>query len=246
MKKILTLILALCAVLSLTACGGKTVTIYILETEQIYMADGSLYKTATCHYEEGWQEKDSFTVTVTGNADVSGDLNTIVYSERKIVMEDSAGVIGETNYDEKGQTVMTVIYFADGGRQEVIYTRDSKGRVVTEVAKNYQSETAEPVTMTVNYTYTETETGSTATYSVGLTTYVEEYDKNGQKIAVVLRQMNGYELSRMEMTYDDNGNMVRRVDYSDGKKSMETRCTYKAVEVSAKTAARLPQLKQGK
>lgn len=245
MRKIIAAMLALMALFSLAACGdGNTVTIYLPDKVEVYQADGTLYATITYTYEDGWQNKESFTVAMKSDAEGLGAAD-LVYSEKKVVQEVGTGAKQEAYYNDEGMAVRTVNTYADGSKQEVHYTLDDRNRVVKEEVKVYAAGAAEPTITTQNYTYTDTDTGSTSTYSVDSVTYVKVFDKNDRQISQTV-QMDGKETSRTELTYDAAGNTVSQTVYAGGQKSMEMKFTYKAVKVSAEVAARLPQLKSGK
>ena len=230
--------------LALAACGGgNTVTVYLPEKVEVYQPDGTLYATVTYDYEDGWQNKESFTVAMKSDVEDLGTAD-LVYSEKKVVQEVGTGVKEEIYYNDAGMAVKSVSTYADGSKQEVLYTLDDRNRVIKEEVKVYAAGASEPTTTTQNYTYTDTDTGSTCTYSVDSVTYVKVFDKNGRQISQTV-QIDGKEMSRTEVTYDAAGNTVSQIAYSGGQKSMEMKFTYKAVKVSAEVAARLPQLRKG-
>ena len=248
MKKLLCVLLVLVILCSFAACGKETekkVTVYIPDTIEIYMGDGTKYASATYVFEEGWQDKESFTVTISGETDKLGGSGTTVYSDKKTVQEVGNGATMELQYNEKGQQILMINRYADGGRREVTYTYDNVGRVVTEAIKLFETADSEAETTTTNYTYTDTEAGSTCTTETNGYVAVTTFDKNGQTISQVTT-FNGQEVSRTEAAYDDAGNMLSNVSYASGQKNMEMKYTWKAVEVSAEVAARLPQFKSAK
>lgn len=245
MKKLLCVLLVLTMALSFAACGkASKVTIYIPDTIEIYMADDTKYASGTYVFEEGWQEKESFTVTMSGDmVDKLGGSSATVYSEKKTVQEVGNGAKMEVYYNDKGQMSKMVNLYADGGHREVTYTYDSKGRMTSQEEKMFETADSEAVTSTTNYTYTDTENGSTATGETNGYSVVSTYDKNGRQISQVTT-MNGNEISRTEAAYDEAGNMLSQISYANGQKQMEMKYTWKAVEVSSEVATRLPQFKK--
>lgn len=249
MKKLTSILLVLVLLLALAACGGepagsKMVTIYIPDTVTAYSRDGNESYSFTYVYEEGWQDKESFCVTMSGDTDKLGSM-TITYSEKKTTNEISDGAVTEQFFDDQGRETLMINNYADGGRREVTYTYDADGRLISEETKMYETADAEPVIDTKTYVYTATETGSTCTTENEPVTYITEYDKEGRRVSQVM-YINGQERTRTEATYDDAGNMLGQVSYFDGQKNMEVKYTYKAVQVSEATAARFPQFKKAK
>lgn len=247
MKKLCCILLILTMVLSFAACSkeeNSKITIYIPDTIEIYMADGIKYASVSYIFEEGWQEKESFTVTMSGDTDKLGGSGTMVYSNKKTTQEVSNGATMEIEYNDKGQQILMINRYASGGRREVTYTYDAVGRVTSQEEKRYETADSEAVITVTSYTYVNTETGSVATEETNGYTVVSIYDKNGRQISQVAT-MNGKEISRTEVTYDAFGNMTSQISYADGQKQMEMKYTWKAVEVSGEVAARLPQFKKG-
>lgn len=253
MKKLTSILLALVMLLTLAACGGESagshlVTIYILDTVTAYSGDGSESYLRTYVYEEGWQEKEHFSVTINADEDSLG--GTITYSGKKTTTEMSDGSVTEQFFDDQGRVTQSINNYADGIRREVTYTYDDIGRVISIETKTYVEADAEPATDTETYVYTETETGSTGTTEYGSITYLSQsityanqYDKEGRRVSNAM-YINGQERFRTEYAYDDAGNMLGQVSFFDGQKSTEVKYTYKAVQVSEATAARFPQFKK--
>jgi len=247
MKKLLCVLLVLTVLFSFAACGkekNSKVTIYIPDAIEVFMGDGTKFASVTYVFEEGWQNKESFTATLSGDTDKLGGSGTTVYSDKKTTQEVGNGATMEVHYNAKGQQVLMINRYADGGHREVTYTYDSKGRLTSQEEKMYESAESEAVTTTANYTYTDTETGYTATQEMDGYTVVNTFDKNGNQLSQVVT-MNGNEMSRTEGVYDEHGNMVSQISYSNGQKQMEMKYTWKAVEVSSEVAARLPQFRKG-
>lgn len=247
MKKLLCVLLVLVILCSFAACGkdgDSKVTIYIPDTITIYQAD-TLYATLTYTFEEGWQNKESFTVTGGGDTDKLGGGGSVVYSDKKLTQEVGNGATMESYYNDKGQETKMVNLYADGGHREVIYTYDSKDRLISEEERMYETADSEAVITVTEYTYTDTADGYTSTREENGIEVVSTYNKDGQQLSQVSYR-NGEEMSRTEATYDEAGNMASQINYSNGQKQMEMRYTWKAVEVSKELAARVPQFKTAK
>lgn len=248
MKKLCCILLLLTIVLSFAACRQEkstNVTIYIPDTIEVYMGDGTKYAAVSYAFEEGWQEKESFTATVSGDIDALGGGGTTVYSNKKTTQEVSNGATMEIEYNDKGQQILMINRYANGGRREVAYTYDAVGRVVSQEEKMYETADSEAITTTTEYTYTDTETGSTAIQEVNGYVLLSDYDKNGRQISQSV-MINDKETNRTEVIYDAFGNMVSQITYANGEKQMEMKYTWKAVEVSNEVAARLPQFNKEK
>ena len=247
MKKLICVLLALMMTMAFVACGeeatAEKVTIYIPDTVTIYQGD-TVYATVTYVFEEGWQDKAAFTVTMSGDTDKLGGTGAMVYSDKKLTQEVSNGATMETYYNEQGQQIKMVNLYADGGHREVTYTYDSMGRLISEEEKMYETADSEAVVTTTDYTYTDTADGYTSTQEVNGYSVVSAYNKDGLQLSEVTYR-NGEEMSRTEATYDAAGNMVSNVTYYNGQKQMEMKYTWKAVEVSSEVAARLCQFKKG-
>ena len=246
MKKLLCVCLIMIMLLSCAACGQETeaekVTIYIPDTVTIYQGD-TLYATITYVFEEGWQDKESFAVTMNSDTDALGGSSTAVYSDKKLSQEVSNGATMETYYNDQGQQIKMVNLYASGGHREVTYTYDSVGRLIREEERMYETADSEAVVTITDYTYTDTADGYTSTQEINGYSVVSTYNKDGLQISQVTYR-NGEEMNRTEATYDAAGNMVSNISYYKGQKQTEMRYTWKAVEVSTELAARLPQFKK--
>lgn len=250
MKKLLCVLLAMTVLLTLAACGQekqRKVTIYIPETDTVYQAGtDSAPLSVTYIFEEGWQEKESFRMTYSGDIEILGvgkDVPTQIFNGKTVITEVTGVYRSEATYDDNGRQISRITPFltenATMATMEFSYTYDAHGRKLTQVTKYYYPDTAETVTETQTYTYEDTETGSKGTFTEGDTTYVLEYDKNYRLVAEVTIT-DGLEVSREECGYDEHGNPVKAVTYDRGQKVSEAEYTYKAVEVSEETANRLP------
>ena len=250
MKKLTSILLLLVMMLAFAACSvdpavEENVTIYIPVTVTDYTEDGSVHATGTYIYEEGWKNKESFTVTVDGDVEKLGsDGYNTIYTDKKVVYEISPKTVLEYYYDTQGNFIKTIQRFDEGTRTEVFYTLDANGRLLSEEQRNYRDEDAEPVIYIETYTFADTETGSKGTAVMDAYTSVREYDRNHRVIAIITIS-DGQERARTEFAYDDLGNLISQVNYGGGQKHSEIKYTYKAVQVSEQTAARLPQFKRG-
>ena len=255
MKKLLCVLLAMTVLLTLAACGQekqRKVTIYIPETDTVYQADMvSAPLSVTYIFEEGWQEKESFRMTCSGDTEILGvgnDAPTMIFNGKTVITEIAGVYRSEATYDDNGRQISRITPFltenATMATMEFAYTYDAQGRRLTQVTKYYYPDQALPVIETQTYTYEETETGSKGTFTEGDTTYVLEYDKNYYLVAKATIS-EGHEVSRTESEYDEHGNWIRSVSYAYGKKTFEQQYSYKAVEVTEETANRLPYFKRG-
>ena len=247
MKKLLCVLLVLVILCSFAACGkdgDSKVTVYIPDTVTVYQGD-TVYASVTYNFEEGWQNKESFSVTMGGDTDKLGGGGSVVYSDKKLTQEVGNGATMEVYYNEKGQEIKMVNLYADGGHREVIYTYDSKDRLISEEERMYETADSQAVVSTTEYTYADTADGYTATQEMDGYKVVATYNKDGLQISQVSYR-NDKEMSRTEATYDEAGNMASQINYYNGQKQTEMRYTWKAVEVSKELAARVPQFKTAK
>ena len=246
MKKLFCVLLVLITVLSLAACGKgeqNMVAIYIPDTD-VQIDPDSTIRTVTYLFEEGWQEKESFRVTYSGDTEILGvgnDAPSDVFSGNTIITEIAGVKRSEATYDQHGRQISRITPFisenANMAKMEFTYTYDALGRRLSQTTKYSYPDKTEIETQT--YTYEDMETGSKGTCTEGNTTYVLEYDKNG-KLIVKATITDGQEVSRTESEYDQHGNWIRLVSYAYGQKQFEQQYTYKVVEVTEETANRLP------
>lgn len=255
MKKLLCVLLAMTVLLTLAACGQekqRKVTIYIPETDTVYQAGmDSVPLSVTYIFEEGWQEKESFRMTYSGDIEILGvgkDVPTQIFNGKTVITEVAGVYRSEATYDDNGRKISRITPFltenATMATMEFAYTYDAHGRKLTQVTKYYYPDRPETETEIQTYTYEDTETGMKGTFTEGDTTYVLEYDKNDRLIAKATIT-DGQEISREECEYDEYGNPVKAVTYERGQKVSEAEYTYKAVEVSEETANRLPHFNRG-
>ena len=249
MKKWISALLMFVLIFTLSACSkGDRVTIYIPDTVTIYgNGDASSASVVNYIFEEGWESKQSFRVTLDGDVEAVGTHTTsFTYSDRCLVtlIEDMTRT--EARFDEKGRTLHTVTeYLLDAGsltKSESSYTYDDHGRVLTLQTATYYSNREEPVTASYTYTYRETEQGSEGTATAGNTTETRIYDKNYRMVE--LRQNVSGTIVRMTYAYDAHGNQISSESFANGERMTKSVTTFQAVEVSKEAAERLPQFKK--
>ena len=257
MKKIMCIFLALLVMFGCTACGDasatptelqeKNVTIYIPDT--MVMSDPNSDESIVARYvfEEGWQDKDSFTLNVEmeKNTDAALTVSSAIYSEECIVSESDGTTRVETYYDENGRAVrQKIIYLQETAPYasiETAMTYDEFGRPLKEETVCYEHGKTEPSqTETKQYTYTETETGSEARDDNNGMVYMYTFDRNYHQVSTSIL-LDGAEMSRMEYGYDEAGNRISMITYYMGEIMAETQYTWKTAEVSEEFAARMPQ-----
>ena len=258
MKKVLALLFALLMLLNITACSNgeteksgkdredkETVTLYLIKTMEIKVENGpeNFPGVVEFVYEEGWQEKDSFTI----RADLTvNDLTQTLLqtaSDKKLVQQTI--VDGdemqktETVYDENGRAIKQTIYLKAGMTDKVESTRtyDKKGRLVKEVSKTYFSDGTAPIEVTQTFTFQETAEGSKAVNDTGMVTQL--YNEKNQLIEQTTL-INGEESSRIVYTYNEYGKQQTVTTYIQGALSHSMTYTYTPVEVSKEKAEQLP------
>lgn len=225
----------------------NTVTVYVPENISILSPTGTKYGPAAYEYEDGWQEKDSFTVTY--SMEMEGmDLDyEMVYGDKCISTVAKMGqqvIKTEIYYDENGQPIRSISYpgITNEDKTETVTTLDEKGRTVKQETNVYTADRKDPSTMVTLYTFQDTADGSIGTATAGNQVTRMNYDQEGKLISVV-NLIDGQELTRTEYTYDENGNVTSTTDYYMGQQTTKTETTYKAVELSAEKAQQLPQFK---
>ncbi len=250
MKKLLCVLLLVIMALSCVACGkdgDDLVTIYIPETVQIRTGSDAHFSVQTYIFEEGWQDKERFTVWITNRPDdpeYTKYATSVIYWNNQMIQGLGNGTEIVTKVNEWGKTVETIRYFPDGKRIEDVFSYDASGRLAFQEYKKYDSaEDCEPMTTTMVYVFPETEMGNIGTATDGSTTYVLEYGQN-DRLTVSRMIVDGQEKSRTEYEYDEFGNLAGTVSCQDGK-NIETKYTWKAVEVRLETAERFPQFRRG-
>ena len=287
MKKLFALLLAMVLLISMTACGkdkAKTdktddpketeaagqsaqsnkVTIYLPKSEEQIESDGSKITTVYT-YEEGWQEKDTFTVTSEIKNGERVEKTTMTFSNGKMVSTyeyDGTTSTYEVYYDENGRAAKTVMPIETinpdntvvMGSVEVVNTYDDKGRIIRE-DRTSKMDGQEPTTLTTNYTYKDTAEGSEGWDDQETT--VE--DPNNLMVAPTIRTVRVYnkdnwlikeismmgeqEISRTEYTYNEHGIQTSMRYYMYDTLNFTANITLEAVEVSPEKAQQLPMFK---
>ena len=230
----------------------EEVTIYIPESVTAIAPDGTVQMILHYVFEEGWQEKEQFSVTVQiedpsnllEDSVDTGTLMSFIYSEKHMVQETMGTNRTETVLDENGraisQTMTYLMETAPHEKMETLMTYDAFGRLLTQETKNYTRGEAEPQVTVTTVSYTETDTGSEGRSENGGIIYVRVYDKDYRLICSITL-INGEETSRTEQEYDGAGNLIKAVSYFQGEVMSEMHYTYTAVEVSAEFVERMPQ-----
>ena len=229
MKKLFCTLLIFATLLAFAGCrqeADSTVTIYIPDTISSYSQDGTLLATANVVFEEGWQTKETFTVTYSGDADLwGGAMPVITYTGKTVVTENSNVSRTEITYDDNGRQICHIIYFTGENesmdKQETTYTYDEHGRRLSEEVKMYITDTSAPLVTTKTYTYVDTAEGSEGTSSnYGIITKVV-YDKNYRCILETVTK-DGKESNRTETTYDAVGNVITQIACYNGESLSKT------------------------
>ena len=226
----------------------EKVTIYI--PDEVIAADPTgMQLTLQYVFEDGWQDKESFSATcgICDENGLSAVISTVTYSERLTVMEIAGTNRTETVLDENGRAIaQTMTYLREDvelEKTETVSTYDEFGRILAqETTRYYSNELGSVETMVDCYTYTETDTGSEGRMQDGGIVYVRIYDKNYRCVRSITI-LNGEEAVRTDSEYDEVGNLIKSISYSYGEKTQEIYYTWKAVEVSAEFAERMPQFK---
>ena len=224
------------------------VTIYIPDTLTIYNSDASVAAIDVQYvFEEGWKEKEVFTVTLE-DPDRSEILEnsdgTVFNYTNRCVTQPGKIVDITTNYDEKGCIIYRVTEYhqdATMSKLEEIFTYDAYGRRQTYETKSYRNGSDTPTVQLRTYTYQDTEQGSQAQCTANGITETLIYNQQYQLICI-RSVVDGQETDTIsiEYTYDRHGNLVESVSES-GLRSVTT---YKAVKVGRETADRLPQFRR--
>lgn len=236
--------------LSLAACSTEEkVTIYIPETMTSISKTDQVSDVYNYIFEEGWEEKESFTVvtqSTMGNF-LGQDTDLMVeYSDKCVVTDYGLQTITEL-LDENGRVISSVTKYLEEDfgldRQEISYTYDTLGRMLSTESLTYYTGRDEPITQSYIFTYRDTEQGSEGTALAGNTEETRVYNKKGQLIEVRSIRDEAHS-SRVVYVYDKHGNRIRSESYVGDKRMTKTVTTYKAVEVSKEVADLLLQFKR--
>ena len=264
MKRLLAILFAVVMVFTLTACGegeensggiqttekADTVTIHIPKTITMTLSgdpQDMVIGPAEYTYEDGWQTKDSFTVTYTLPVEGMHQTVTTTISQKKvttkITAQDKETSSSEVIHNEQGKVASQVTYTAaeQVEKTENKYTYDEKGRILVYENIIYYTD-MEPVSVKQAFTITETADGSVGVYQTGGIEYRYTYDADYRLVSNVTTA-GGQELMRIEYTYDTFGNMLTQTQTTAGGEGASvqivTTYTYEAVEVSPEKAAQL-------
>lgn len=245
----------------------KTVTIYIPKTQEIIPANGSNPIVHTYVYEEGWREKDTFTVTLENELGAYAGIKQTI-SNKKVISEtalNGSQSVSEVHFDENGWVIKTIkpatpAYGsvespATEGKYETVNTYDEKGRLVKVEGAYYPFDGREPTTEIKNYTYQETDEGSESREVSGPNNEqlddpllvqpsrkVFVYNKDNCLIKEITL-MGEQEINRSEYTYNEHSIQTSVSYYVNGELNFTQNTTYEAVEVSPEKAAMLPWAK---
>ena len=220
----------------------QTVTVYIPASIAIEYPDGTVYGPAEMVYEENWQTKDSFLTSY--SIEIAGMKleNKITYGNKSAKTETS-GVQVETVIDENGRTVKQTSYGAIGTgmeKSETVYVYDAQGRLIKETTTTKYTSVETLEEHVTEYVITETADGSEGRAVMGNATIIYVYDKQFRQVATITI-VDGVETSKVEMTYDEAGNLVNQKTYNMGTLQTTITYTYKTAEISAEKAEQLPQ-----
>jgi YD repeat-containing protein len=220
MKKFISVLLVLCMVLALTACGGgtpdapKTKTVYLVETITYEYKDESMDNMSIKYeYDEtGKIVKDIQTIgeeeaVQVYHYDENGNLVSLV-----MTMGDMTTTSVQT-YDENGNVLTQTMYDGELQTYSMKYTYDSQNRMLenTSIFDDVQTVTT--------YTYGEHNRPITMTVSKnGTVTQVITYTQNeeGRYTAAVTTDADGNVVARTEFVYDDNTQTQRELN-ADGE-----------------------------
>lgn len=248
MKKLVAVVLLLMLLASFAGCeldgAKKQVTIYIPKTMTISAPGENMSVELEVVFEEGWQSKNSFTVSYRGDfPGLEGVMPSMQYGDRYTVTETPKSFTTEVHYDAQGRIVKQVTKYMQNPtmeKAETVVTYDANGRRASETVCTYAvgSSTGEEQTRT--YTYTDTPEGSQCRVEEGAIATVYIYDKNYRMISQATL-INGEETSRTENSYDAAGNLTATTQYVQGQALTQMEYTYRTVAVNGETAARLPQ-----
>lgn len=275
MKKVLAMLLTLVLMFSLCACGDKnrnseeptsatqiteeekTVTVYIPKTfTNTYMSAPIIDPVPIpMSFEEGWENKDSFSVSYINSDNDMASRKIVTYIEGKSVYEEKnqKGIMTkrlENFVDEKGNFVC--VYYASEmrKREETTVTVDARMRVIQEEIKYFDADAKVKKTDTWIYTYKDTLEGSEGIANKGNEQMILSYNKDDRLVSTTFF-INGEERLYDEYTYDEFGNNLTHTTYYSYTNdhnyylyrmmSRSDSFAYKAVQVSAEKAKKMPR-----
>ena len=184
MKKLFYILLVMTILLSFGACAKEKqnmVTIYIPDTD-IQIDTDSSQRTVTYLFEEGWQEKESFRVTYSGDTEILGvgnDAPADIFDGNTIITEIAGVKRSEATYDNHGRQISRVTPFltedAAMAKMEFAYT------YVLEYDKNYYLVVKATITEGQEVSRTESEYDEhgnwirSVSYAYGQKTFEQQY-----------------------------------------------------------------------
>ena len=233
MKKF-ALFLVLVMLLSLLGCDLAAPTLCIPTSYQTLDADGNVNYTNNFHFEEGWQDKDTFTITYSDPRQ-----GTVTVSDKCMIHQVDGGPTTELYFDDQGRVIREVsIYPYDDTKDLVtLYTYDQHGRLLTKTQDG----------LVITYTYTDTENGSQGICQLDGTRYELHYDSRYRLTTQIEHfvDMDGLDVPnlRIETVYHEDGS-ISQLNYIVGRLTTERRVFYSQQKVSAETVARLPWFQQ--
>ena len=233
MKKF-ALFLVLVMLLSLLGCDLAAPTLCIPTSYQTLDADGQVQAAFNFIFEEGWQDKDTFTITYSDPRQ-----GTVTVSDKCMIHQVDGGPTTELYFDDQGRVIREVSIYPYDDTEDLVtlYTYDQHGRLLTETQDD----------LVITYTYTDTETGSQGICQLDGTRYELHYDSRYRLTTQIEHfvDMEGLDVPnlRIETVYHEDGS-ISQLCYIVGRLSTERRVFYTQQKVSAETVARLPWFQQ--
>ncbi len=256
MKRFYALLLLVCLVLTLAACGQQTKTVYVktkvvttilgreLRYEYTYSANGKP-KTIKSYLDgELYQSASSRT---------NGNINYLTLTDRNDKQQVQTT---EYFYDDQGRVIEEDIYINGYSSTNNTYTYDEAGHLVKILAKGTNA------TVTTEYTYdenglvtaqTQTVTGEEPDFSHIVYTYNEKgwvileqiygedqvlesyneyvYEGEFHSVMTTFRGDGTPDGTVTAKTFDEHGNLIEELITIDGEEAQKTVNTYEAMEV---------------
>lgn len=259
MKKFVAVLLLLCMLLCLAACGSKTETVY-LKMESLRTVYGNEIRTVYTYSDTGspLTTKIYFQDTLRSSTSVRVS-NGITY----MTVTDSSGNEStqsyEYKYDEAGNVTQYEVSSGGSVYNRVNYTYDDEGKMLTmtsvtstgtTLTEYSYDENGNLVTMVTSCEETETYTRLECTYNEdnrsvreafydaegALQEYVTyEYEDDGKVITAI--EYNGDDTPNgtvITYVYDEHNNLIRQTTVIDGEEAEVIVNTYEAIEVLVK------------
>lgn len=254
MKRLIAFGLVLTALFACAGCKkqkteapAEMVSIYIPVQVTVSSGDGMKFGPSDLVYEKNWQKKDTFTVSHTIEIDGDEFEYSTVYGDKyyKTLHNTGDETYTEFFFNEKGQQVTTVSYFAattGQTKRRTDTTYDDRGRTLKQVTKSDYID-AQSVTTSITYTYEDISTGSIGTAETEESVSKLLYDKEDRLICAAI-YIDGEENTRTEYTYDENGCQIKATTYTAGVLLGVNETVYEKVEVSLSKAEKMPYFKR--